>query len=220
MLELEANPFTHQTTPTVCPQREFRSCTLDCRFKRNGRSLGTGCPCLPPFGSRTADCPCANVQQRHSCKPPYPEAMVETDINETCFAIPTDTDDYQAVGIGPGLGRNEETEAALLEQLGTLPDSCSSGCRRTQHPRQPPPHTDTPAEGFYPHPTPEGTGTADRQVSGFIRTTDQSLRTGSCRQRTYHPERRLFRHYHPRRENVISTQPEIREWQPEAVAMY
>lgn len=46
-----------------------------------------------------------------------PEAIVETDANETCFAIPTDTDDYQAVGIGPGLGRNEETEAALLEQL-------------------------------------------------------------------------------------------------------
>jgi len=43
--------------------------------------------------------------------------MVETDANETCFAIPTDTDDYQAVGIGPGLGRSEETEAALLEQL-------------------------------------------------------------------------------------------------------
>ena len=33
-----------------------------------------------------------------------PEAIVETDINETCFAVPTDTDD-------------EETEAALLEQL-------------------------------------------------------------------------------------------------------
>ncbi len=46
-----------------------------------------------------------------------PEAIVETDINENCFAVPTDTDDYQAVGIGPGLGRNEETEAALLEQL-------------------------------------------------------------------------------------------------------
>ncbi|GAE82511.1 epimerase [Bacteroides reticulotermitis JCM 10512] len=46
-----------------------------------------------------------------------PEAMVETDANEMYFAVPTDTDDYQAVGIGPGLGKNEETEAALLEQL-------------------------------------------------------------------------------------------------------
>ena len=46
-----------------------------------------------------------------------PEAMVETDASETCFAVPTDTDDYQAVGVGPGLGRSEETEAALIEQL-------------------------------------------------------------------------------------------------------
>ena len=52
-----------------------------------------------------------------------PEAMVETDANETCFAIPTDTDDYQAVGIGPGLGRSEETEAALLAIFVRLPAS-------------------------------------------------------------------------------------------------
>lgn len=46
-----------------------------------------------------------------------PEAMVNTDAHETCFAFPVDTDDYQAVGIGPGLGRSEETEMALIEQL-------------------------------------------------------------------------------------------------------
>lgn len=46
-----------------------------------------------------------------------PEAMVEADENEIEFAFPTDTDDYQAVGVGPGLGRSEATEAALLEQL-------------------------------------------------------------------------------------------------------
>ncbi len=45
------------------------------------------------------------------------EAMVEQDASEECFACPTDTDDYQAIGIGPGLGQSEETEAALLEQL-------------------------------------------------------------------------------------------------------
>lgn len=46
-----------------------------------------------------------------------PEAMVETDASESYFAVPTDTDDYQAIGIGPGLGKNEETETALIEQL-------------------------------------------------------------------------------------------------------
>jgi len=29
-----------------------------------------------------------------------PEAMTEMDPSDTCFACPTDTDDYQAVGIG------------------------------------------------------------------------------------------------------------------------
>lgn len=46
-----------------------------------------------------------------------PEAMVEVDAHEFCFTRATDTDDYQAVGIGPGIGRSEETEEALLEQL-------------------------------------------------------------------------------------------------------
>lgn len=46
-----------------------------------------------------------------------PEAMTEMDISDVCFAAATDTDDYQAVGIGPGLGKAAETEAALLEQI-------------------------------------------------------------------------------------------------------
>ena len=43
--------------------------------------------------------------------------MTELDISDTCFAAATDTDDYQAVAIGPGLGKAAETEAALLEQI-------------------------------------------------------------------------------------------------------
>ena len=46
-----------------------------------------------------------------------PEAMVERDIHEQCFAEAVDVDDYQAVGIGTGLGQSAETEAALLDQL-------------------------------------------------------------------------------------------------------
>lgn len=46
-----------------------------------------------------------------------PEAIVEPDASDIEFACPTDTDDYQAVGAGPGIGRSEETETALLEQL-------------------------------------------------------------------------------------------------------
>lgn len=65
MLELE-DTFTHQTTPTVCPQGEFRSCPPDCRLERYGGCIGIGSSCLSPFGSRTADCTRTDMQQRHS----------------------------------------------------------------------------------------------------------------------------------------------------------
>ncbi|KAA6331538.1 Bifunctional NAD(P)H-hydrate repair enzyme Nnr, partial [termite gut metagenome] len=46
-----------------------------------------------------------------------PEAMVKQDIDEHYFSWPSDTDRYQALGIGPGLGTSEETEDAVLKQL-------------------------------------------------------------------------------------------------------
>lgn len=46
-----------------------------------------------------------------------PEAMVEQDIHETSFAYPTDTDKYDAIGVGPGLGQSSETESALLDLI-------------------------------------------------------------------------------------------------------
>lgn len=46
-----------------------------------------------------------------------PEAMVHPDLNENYFSTPTEVDQYMAIAIGPGIGRNEETELALLEQL-------------------------------------------------------------------------------------------------------
>ena len=46
-----------------------------------------------------------------------PEAMTEIDLSDTCFATVTDVDNYQAVGIGPGLGRTAETVDALLGQI-------------------------------------------------------------------------------------------------------
>lgn len=46
-----------------------------------------------------------------------PEAMVQPDLYENHFATPVDTDSYQAVAIGPGLGQEQETTLALSEQL-------------------------------------------------------------------------------------------------------
>ena len=48
-----------------------------------------------------------------------PEAMTDLDYNETRFSEPTDTDDYQAIGVGPGLGRDPQTADAVLEQIRT-----------------------------------------------------------------------------------------------------
>lgn len=50
-----------------------------------------------------------------------PEAIVHTDIHERYFAEPTDTDRYQAIAIGPGLGQEEDTALALMEQIQNCP---------------------------------------------------------------------------------------------------
>ena len=46
-----------------------------------------------------------------------PEAMTEIDLSDTCFSAVTAADNYQAVGIGPGLGRAADTVDALLGQI-------------------------------------------------------------------------------------------------------
>ena len=46
-----------------------------------------------------------------------PEAIVQKGTEETIFAEAVDTDDYDAVGIGPGLGQSEQTAIAMIAQL-------------------------------------------------------------------------------------------------------
>lgn len=46
-----------------------------------------------------------------------PEAIVQFDSEETVFGEPVDTEDYEALGIGPGLGQSEMTAIALIAQL-------------------------------------------------------------------------------------------------------
>ena len=46
-----------------------------------------------------------------------PEAVVQLDHEETIFSEAVDTEDYDALGIGPGLGRSEATAIALIAQL-------------------------------------------------------------------------------------------------------
>ena len=46
-----------------------------------------------------------------------PEAVLQMDTEETIFSEPVDTEDYHAMGIGPGLGTSEATAIALIAQL-------------------------------------------------------------------------------------------------------
>ena len=46
-----------------------------------------------------------------------PEAVLHIDHEETYFSDPVDTEDFDAVAIGPGLGQNENTAIAMIAQV-------------------------------------------------------------------------------------------------------
>ena len=46
-----------------------------------------------------------------------PEAIVHTDIHERYFAQPADLGRYDAIAIGPGIGQDEDTALAMIEQI-------------------------------------------------------------------------------------------------------
>ena len=46
-----------------------------------------------------------------------PEAIIQFDREETTFSEAVDTEDFNAVGIGPGLGTSEQTSIAIIAQL-------------------------------------------------------------------------------------------------------
>ena len=46
-----------------------------------------------------------------------PEAIVQNSLEETYFAEAVDTEDFNALGIGPGLGQSEQTAIAMIAQL-------------------------------------------------------------------------------------------------------
>ena len=46
-----------------------------------------------------------------------PEAIIQLDREETIFSEAVDTEDFDAMGIGPGLGTSEQTSIALIAQL-------------------------------------------------------------------------------------------------------
>ena len=65
-------------------------------------------------GKLTVNSPKRNVSVMQQA---VPEAVIQTGIEETIFAEAVDTEEYQALGIGPGIGRSEQTAIALIAQL-------------------------------------------------------------------------------------------------------
>lgn len=65
-------------------------------------------------GLLTVHVPVCNHNLLQTC---VPEAMVRDDVDEQFFAIAEDLDNYQAVGIGPGLGQEEITAQAVIDQV-------------------------------------------------------------------------------------------------------
>ena len=65
-------------------------------------------------GKVTAYSPRKNVPVLQTA---VPEAVLRIGNEETAFAEAIDTEDFQAVGIGPGLGTSEQTAVAIIAQL-------------------------------------------------------------------------------------------------------
>ena len=57
------------------------------------------------------------VCNHHLLQVSVPEAMVLDDVHELFFAESEDLDNFQAVGIGPGLGQDEMTAQAVIDQV-------------------------------------------------------------------------------------------------------
>lgn len=80
-----------------------------------GSSILAAKACLRSgIGLLTVHTPAAN---NNILQTAVPEAMVQQDIHDNYFVTPVETETYQAIAIGPGLGQEEETALALSEQL-------------------------------------------------------------------------------------------------------
>ena len=93
------------------PTRELRTCTAHRRILWHGRSIHFICrACLRSgVGLLTVHVP---IHNHDLLQTTVPEAIVQTDIHDHYFAEPVDTDRYQAIAIGPGLGQEEDTALA------------------------------------------------------------------------------------------------------------
>ena len=80
-----------------------------------GASILSAKACLRSgVGVLTVHVPIHNHDLLQTC---VPEAIVHTDIHERYFAEPVELGRYKAIAIGPGLGQEEDTALAMMEQI-------------------------------------------------------------------------------------------------------
>lgn len=80
-----------------------------------GASILSAKACLRSgIGLLTIHAPICNLQILQTT---VPEAITQIDAHESCFACPVETQKYNAIGIGPGLGESPESELAFLDLL-------------------------------------------------------------------------------------------------------
>lgn len=80
-----------------------------------GAAILAGKACMRSgVGKLTINTPRRNVAILQTS---IPEAIVQCGNEETIFAEAVDTEDFQALGIGPGIGQSEQTAIALIAQL-------------------------------------------------------------------------------------------------------
>ena len=87
-----------------------------------GASILAGKACLKSgVGLLSIHAPFCN---REILQTTIPEAIIDEDIDERIFAIAPITDNYQAVGVGPGIGTSEDVKKALVEMLADCQVPC------------------------------------------------------------------------------------------------
>ena len=107
-LLLDRNPFAHKGTMG-------QALIIAGSYGMAGAALLAAEACLRTgAGKLTVHTPKRNVAILQVA---VPEAVLQIDREETTFSEAVDTDEFQAVGIGPGLGTTEQTAVAMIAQL-------------------------------------------------------------------------------------------------------
>ncbi len=105
---LQRNPYAHKG-------QMGNALLIAGSYGMAGAAILTARACLRAgVGKVTVNAPKRNIPILQTA---VPEAIVQKSNEETIFAEAVDTEDFTALGIGPGLGQGEPTAIALISQL-------------------------------------------------------------------------------------------------------